>query len=166
MTFTQFLRRTHPTESMPSFLDLARNDAMWPEESDRLEDFESFILARLQEDSQQVIPELRGLWDDYADEVGRSAGKHDLDLALAAWSDYARHLQTCAGSAIEACETAKQLLEKAISESNFDDLDYPMRAALPCEGVDEKVDAESDDGDLGDFDDDDQGEWEQPADQS
>ena len=122
MTFTQFLRDTSRSGPRASFLQLAHHDALWPANSNRLEEFESFLLARLEEESKHVIPELRELWREYAHQVGRAAGKHDLDLALAAWGEYARHLASCTGSPLAPCEVATELLERALEESAFEDL--------------------------------------------
>ena len=163
MTFTQYLRDKTRTGPRASFLHLAQHDALWPANSNRLEEFESFLLARLEEESEEVLPELRELWGEYAHEVGRSAGKHDLDLALAAWGDYARHLPTCSGTSLQACETAQQLLEAAMDASSFDDLHNPHRGALPCGGVEDSDDERDDLTDDDDDDDLDVGEWEEPA---
>jgi hypothetical protein len=145
MTFTQFLNRLDRNETNPSLLELVHRDGLWPKDSNRLEDFEQFALSRLEEEDVRLIPKLRGLWHEFAQQEPH--GKHDLDLALAAWGDYARHLLTCSGSRLGPCEVAEQLLEKAREQSGFDHLELSMGSTTPCDGL-EDLSTEDDDGEV------------------
>ncbi len=136
MTFTQFLRRPNDNFNTPSFLQLARHDELWPAQSNRLEDFEAFLTIRLEEECEGAIAELRAVWRVFADENQPKGAKHDLDLALAAWRDYAAHFRTCTRSASDRCQVAAELMERALEESRFDD-SYLSRRPPVCEGAEE-----------------------------
>ena len=140
MTFTQFLNNPDSTTAQPSFAQLARHDPLWPSQANRLEDFEAFLLARLEDEGAEVISEVRDLWREYAAEA--PGEKHDLDLVVAAWGDYARHLQSCTGTSLNPCEAAQELLQRALDESCFEDLDDSTRPTLPCDGSDDDVEGE------------------------
>jgi hypothetical protein len=118
MKFAQFLSQLDPA---PSFLPEVIDHPMWPEFSNSLEDFESFLRIHCDRPLDEVITEVRDLWGDFARE--HPEAKHHLDLALAAWRDYAAHLQTCEDGVLERCEEADELLEHALEVSRFDDLD-------------------------------------------
>jgi hypothetical protein len=153
MMFTTFLR--HPTNDPPALLVSLSEEDGWPSGSNRLDDFETFILEHLQDEAEEALLMIRNLWRDFA--VVDSEGKHDLDLALAAWAEYARHLRPCSGSAVDPCSVSQELLEKALSESRFDDLNHPLHEATPCLGFGDLVDddrALDDDEDRGSDDDD------------
>ncbi len=155
MTFTDFITNPKRKDPKPSFLHFVRQDRLWPHESNRLDDFESFLLGRLEEDLEFTIPELRQLWRDFAE--ANRPGKHDLDLALAAWGDYARHLRTCSGTQMTPCEASEELLARALEESCFDDTERPLGDVSSCDGMEHAVDtdddeSEEDDGPDGDDD--------------
>jgi hypothetical protein len=156
MTFTQFITSPKRKDPKPTFLHFVRQDRLWPHESNRLEDFESFLLSRLEDDLEFAIPELRQLWRDFAEETRQ--GKHDLDLALAAWGDYARHLRTCSGTQTTPCEASEELLARALDESSFDDTERPIGVVRSCDSMEhaaEGDDDEQDEEDGPDGDDDD-----------
>ena len=145
MTFTQFLVHPDRPDPKPSFLHFVRRDRLWPHQSSRLDDFEVFLLTRLEEDLEFAIPELRQLWRDFADE--NRSEKHDHDLALAAWGDYARHLRTCSGTPMAPCEAAEELLARALEESSFDDVQRPLGDVTSCDGMECADDSDDDEVD-------------------
>ncbi len=155
MTFTEYLSDPRRQKTASAFLHLAQHDALWPAQSNRLEDFESFLLARREDEREHLIPARRGGWLGYT--RAEPQGKHDQDLALAAWADYARHIASCSGSRLAPCEVATELLEKALEESAFEDLHHPMRAETNCQGADDSD--EEDPDELGDVADEEEEEW-------
>ena len=156
MNFTQFITSPKRKDPKPSFLHFVRQDRLWPHEANRLDDFEVFLLSRLDEDDLEfAIPELRQLWGDFAEE--NRQGKHDLDLALAAWGDYARHLRTCSGTQMTPCDASEELLARALEASSFDDQPRPLGDVTSCDGMEHAADTDDSDSDEDDgpnFDDD------------
>jgi hypothetical protein len=126
MNFNQFLyEQTNPRSGL---IELARQHPLWPAESDALEDFEAFVRAHVEESPDLMVLELRGLWQDFAQASSLVGGRHHLDLALAAWRDFAAHLRRCSHSPADGCEVAEELLERALEASDFADLDGPPAA--------------------------------------
>ena len=100
----------------------------WPVKSTKLEDYEAFLRRYVGQAQREAIPELRLLWLEWHTETGLGR----VDLALAAWRDYALHLRDCPQRGTRPCPRAEALFARAVRVSEFQGLTINERDPFPC----------------------------------
>ena len=153
MTFTEFLSDPSHLSKTPSFLQLVRHDALWPSQSNRLEDFEAFLASRLEEEGEGAIPRATGPSGGRSSR--RTCPRPARMTSTWPWQRGATTPPTLRAPAPAAWPTGvrwrRSCSRRAIEESRFDD-SYLTRLPAQCPA---EEDEESDDPDL----DDEAGEW-------
>ena len=129
-TFSDFIHAHR--DAWPLLLREAERHPLWPTGSSLLDDYEVFLRVHVEDPADLAVEELRSLWRSFA--IANPEERHHQDLALAAWREYAGHLRRCDHDPASVCEVADELLENAIEESVFANLNALAEVSPTCDG--------------------------------